>query len=62
MQLRDRCVFDPEGEHPLHRPGWVAQAIAGGTSSTTALAGSTEAEQFEQPIAVRMAAGSPSQV
>ncbi len=33
----------------------VAQAIAGGTSSTTALAGSTEAEQFEQPVARRMA-------
>ena len=29
----------------------VAQAIAGGTSSTTALAGSTEEEQFTQAIA-----------
>ncbi len=31
----------------------VAQAIAGGTSSTTALAGSTEEEQFEQSVAMQ---------
>jgi isocitrate lyase len=33
----------------------VAQAIAGGTSSTTALAGSTEEEQFDRPIAAQTA-------
>ncbi len=33
----------------------VAQAIAGGTSSTTALAGSTEEEQFDPAVAVRTA-------
>jgi isocitrate lyase len=31
----------------------VAQAIAGGTSSTTALAGSTEEEQFSKPAATK---------
>jgi isocitrate/methylisocitrate lyase len=33
----------------------VAQAIAGGTSSTTALTGSTEQEQFTEPIAMQVA-------
>src|SRR2546426_3770489 len=31
----------------------IAQAIAGGTSSTTALAGSTEEEQFDQSVATQ---------
>jgi isocitrate lyase len=30
----------------------IAQTIAGGTLSTTALTGSTEAEQFNEPLAV----------
>jgi hypothetical protein len=51
--LKENILFiDPAG---LRKP------IAGGTSSTTALAVSTEGEQFEQPVAMRMA-GSPSQV
>lgn len=33
----------------------VAQAIAGGTSSTTALSGSTEEEQFNKPAATKQA-------
>jgi isocitrate/methylisocitrate lyase len=34
----------------------IAQAIAGGTSSTTALTGSTEEEQFSEPVAMQSAA------
>lgn len=35
----------------------LAQAIAGGTSSTTALAGSTEEEQFAEPVDLQLATG-----
>lgn len=38
----------------------VAQAIAGGTSSTTALSGSTEEEQFEPAVARTKSAPVPT--
>ena len=37
----------------------VAQAIAGGTSSTTALAGSTEEEQFSESVITQTAVQGP---
>jgi len=33
----------------------IAQAIAGGTSATTALTGSTEQDQFSEPLAMQLA-------